>query len=105
MSNHSPGKGRFTFTAADSGDHKICFRTTNAPGHGGWLSGGLPAGGVKFTLDIAIGETSDIESSDRGTMTELSQKIRDLNARLEGIKREQVFQRVSSRFLWCTQGV
>lgn len=50
-------------------------------------------GQVKLTLDMAIGETSAIESTDKGKMTEISQKVRDLNGRLQDIRREQVFQR------------
>lgn len=50
---------------------------------------------MKLTLDMAIGETSAIESTDKGKMTEISQKVRDLNGRLQDIRREQVFQRVS----------
>lgn len=94
VSNHSPAKGRFTFTAADSGDHRICFKTENAPGHGGWLSGGLPAGGIRFSLDLAIGETSDLESADAGKVSELVGKVKNINDRLDGIRREQIFQRV-----------
>ena len=48
-----------------------------------------------MTLDMAIGETSTIESSDKGKISEIVQKVRDLNARLQDIRREQVFQRVS----------
>ena len=50
---------------------------------------------VKLTLDMAIGETSAIESTDKSKMSEISQKVRDLNGRLQDIRREQVFQRVS----------
>ena len=50
---------------------------------------------MKLTLDMAIGETSAIESTDKGKMSEISQKVRDLNGRLQDIRREQVFQRVS----------
>lgn len=49
---------------------------------------------MKLTLDLAIGETSAIESTDKGKLSEIAQKIRDLNARLQDIRREQVFQRV-----------
>lgn len=52
-----------------------------------------------MTLDMAIGETSTIESTDKGKMSEIAQKVRDLNARLQDIRREQVFQRVSRGFL------
>ena len=50
---------------------------------------------MKLTLDLAIGETSAIESTDKGKLSEIAQKIRDLNGRLQDIRREQVFQRVT----------
>ncbi|KAL2041150.1 hypothetical protein N7G274_006094 [Stereocaulon virgatum] len=83
--------GKFTFSAADAGDHRICFTPSGAGG--GWLTGGGAQGQVKLTLDMAIGETSAIESTDKGKMSEISQKVRDLNGRLQDIRREQVFQR------------
>lgn len=42
---------------------------------------------------MAIGDTSKIESSDKGKMEDVVQKVRDLNARLQDVRREQVFQR------------
>jgi p24 family protein alpha len=87
--------GRFTFSAADSGEHRLCFTPSSASIGGGWLSGGGSIPAVKFTLDMVIGETSKIEATDKGKMGELAQKVRDLNSRLQDIKREQVFQRVS----------
>ena len=86
--------GKFTFSAADAGEHRICFTPTGASS-GGWLSQGQGHGQVKLTLDLAIGETSAIESTYKGKLSEIAQKIRDLNARLQDIRREQVFQRVS----------
>lgn len=86
--------GKFTFSAADSGDHRICFHVLGA-GSGGWLSGGQNNGAVKLTLDLAIGETNAIKNADEGKVGELAQKVRDLNGRLMDIRREQVFQRVS----------
>ena len=58
---------------------------------------------MKLTLDMAIGETSAIESTDKGKMTEISQKVRDLNGRLQDIRREQIFQRVSVLCLMVCQ--
>jgi hypothetical protein len=61
------------------------------------LSGGAPSGergAIKFSLDLAIGETSNIDGVDKGKMDDIVQKVRDLNLRLQDIKREQVFQRV-----------
>ncbi|GAB7342162.1 hypothetical protein MBLNU457_g0421t1 [Dothideomycetes sp. NU457] len=89
----SATNGRFTFSAADSGEHRICFTPTNVPSAQGWLSHGMSTGNIKFELDMAIGETSKIESNDKDKMTDLVSKIKDLNARLQDIRREQVFQR------------
>jgi hypothetical protein len=52
-------------------------------------------GTVKFTLDMAIGETSNIESTDKGKINDIVQRVSDLNKRMQDVKREQVFQRVS----------
>ncbi|KAL8854685.1 MAG: hypothetical protein Q9221_000467 [Calogaya cf. arnoldii] len=84
--------GKFTFSAADSGEHKICF-LPSVPGGSAWLSGGQLSGAIRLTLDIAIGETSQIESTDKSKISEIVQKVKDLNGRLQDIRREQVFQR------------
>lgn len=94
VNTRGSSEGRFTFSAADSGDHRICF-TPSHVASGGWLSDGQAVGGIKLTLDLATGETSQIESSDKGKISDMVQKVRDLNARLLDIRREQVFQRVS----------
>jgi len=86
--------GRFTFSAAASGDHKICFTPSSTSGSSGWLSALQPQGGIKLTLDLAIGATSAIESTDKGKILDIVQKVKDLNGRLQDIRREQVFQRV-----------
>jgi len=85
--------GKFTFSAADSGDHRLCFTPTNVPATNGFLFSGSQVGGIKFELDMAIGETSQIESSDKDKMGEVVQKVRDINARLQDVRREQIFQR------------
>lgn len=51
-------------------------------------------GGIKLTLDLAIGETSAIESKDKGKIDDIVKRVKDLNGRLQDIRREQVFQRV-----------
>ncbi|GAM87299.1 hypothetical protein ANO11243_053210 [Dothideomycetidae sp. 11243] len=86
-------KGTFTFSAADSGEHRICFTPTGIHGSTGFFGGGHERGNVKLEVDIAIGETSKIESSDKEKIGDLVSKIKDLNARLQDIRREQVFQR------------
>ena len=97
VSQKGSSTGRFTFTAADAGDHKICFTPSHSTGSTGWFNG-QALGGVKLTLDLAIGETSAIESEDKGKIQDIAQKVRDLNGRLQDIRREQVFQRVSVIF-------
>jgi p24 family protein alpha len=98
VSQRGSSSGRFTFSAADAGEHRICFTPSSSSGRQGWLSVLHPNGGIKLSLDLAIGETSDIESSDKGKMADISQRVRDLNSRLQDIRREQVFQRVCVPF-------
>ena len=59
-------------------------------------------GSVKFTLDMAIGETSRIESTDKAHVQTLVEKVQDLNSRLQDVRREQIFQRVSHTRNCCT---
>lgn len=86
--------GRYTFTAHEAGDHKICFTPSSDSGKTGWLSTSNPNGGIKLTLDMTIGESSAIESSDKDKLQDIQSRIKDLNSRLHDIRREQVFQRV-----------
>lgn len=95
-------KGRWSFTAADSGLHKLCFTAeTDAPapdGSSGWLSHGARHP-VKMSVDMVVGESSKIESEDKSKMESISDRINNLNHRLQEIRREQVFQRVSTSFV------
>ena len=95
-------EGRFTFTAAEAGDHKICFAPSRAA-VGGLMAGGQVQGTIKMTLDLAIGETSKIERTDKSKMSDLVGRVGDLKARLSDIRREQVFQRVSLLPSFTTQ--
>ncbi|KAI1389490.1 emp24/gp25L/p24 family/GOLD-domain-containing protein [Hypoxylon trugodes] len=92
VSQKGSSSGRFTFTAADAGEHKICFTPSSSSGRPGWLSASQPNGGIRLTLDLAIG-SSEIESTDKNKLVDISQRVRDLNARLLDIRREQIFQR------------
>jgi hypothetical protein len=94
VSQKGETKGRFTFTAGDSGTHKLCFTSLNHVAHTGWLKGGQEVGGIKLTLDMVVGETSNIESTDKGKINDIVSKVKDLNGRLQDIRREQIFQRV-----------
>ncbi|KAJ5915141.1 membrane protein [Penicillium verhagenii] len=91
VSKREHHSGRFTFTAADAGQHKICFTAETDVQTSGWLSSSQ--GAVKISLDMAIGETSKIETEDKDKMKDIVQRVKDLNSRLHDIRREQVYQR------------
>ncbi|KAL9946440.1 hypothetical protein ACHAO5_003872 [Verticillium nonalfalfae] len=93
VSQRGAAAGKFTFSAADAGDHQLCFTPSSTSGRSGWLSQSSHNGGIRLTLDLAIGETSRIESADKDKLQDVATRIKDLNARLQDIRREQVFQR------------
>ncbi|KJZ79633.1 hypothetical protein HIM_01102 [Hirsutella minnesotensis 3608] len=93
VSQRGSSSGRFTFTAQEAGDHKICFTPSSNSGRASWLSVTNPNGGIKMKLDVVIGGTSQIPSSDKDKLQDIATRIKDLNARLNDIRREQVFQR------------
>ncbi|KAH0426161.1 emp24/gp25L/p24 family/GOLD [Colletotrichum camelliae] len=93
VSQRGSASGRFTFTAADAGDHMLCFTPSSTSGRAGWLSQHSHNGGIRLTLDLAIGESSEIESSDKSKLEDIATRVKDLNNRLSDIRREQVFQR------------
>ncbi|KAB5515250.1 emp24/gp25L/p24 family/GOLD-domain-containing protein [Coniochaeta sp. 2T2.1] len=93
VSQRGSSTSKFTFTASEAGDHKICFTPSSNSGRSSWLSSASPNGGVRLTLDLAIGESSAIESKDKDKLEDIVTRVRDLNSRLADIRREQVFQR------------
>ncbi|KAL2759048.1 hypothetical protein ACRALDRAFT_1055695 [Sodiomyces alcalophilus JCM 7366] len=93
VSQRGGASGKFTFSAADAGVHRLCFTPSSTSGRSGWLSKNNPNGGIRFHLDLTTGETSKIESRDKGKLQDIASRVRDLNARLQDIRREQVFQR------------
>ena len=96
-SRSSKNPSKFTFSAADSGLHRLCFNPSGPRTAPGWFSGGgADMGGIKLSLDLAIGATSKIESDDKGKIEGIVGKVKELNGRLMDIRREQVFQRVRS---------
>lgn len=91
VSKRDSHSGRFHFSAADPGQHRICF-TPETDASSGWLSNS--PGAVKVTVDLAIGETSKIEPEDKDKIKDIVQRVKDMNSRLHDIRREQVYQRV-----------
>lgn len=96
VNQRGSSSGKFTFSSSEAGDHKICFTPSSSSGRAGWLSTVHRNGGIKLNLDLVIGETNEIESTDKSKLQDITTRVKDLNARLNDIRREQVFQRVSS---------
>ncbi|KAJ8099052.1 emp24/gp25L/p24 family/GOLD-domain-containing protein [Lipomyces tetrasporus] len=89
VNQRGAANGKFTFTAADSGEHRICFQTN--VGGSGWFS----RQAVRVNLDIAVGETGMLSKDHTKSeqFATLVEKVQELNHRLADIKREQMFQR------------
>lgn len=80
-----PPEGQFTFSSHDAGDHSICLSTN----YTSWFS----STHVKLYLDIIVGAVRPDIEHDRSHVSELASKVRDLNQKLEDIRREQQYQR------------
>ncbi|KAJ3484889.1 hypothetical protein NLI96_g5330 [Meripilus lineatus] len=81
-----PNESRFTFTSHDSGDHSVCLSSNYGAT---WFSNTH----IRLYLDIVVGSTKADHEHDRSHVSELSAKLRDLNQKLEDIRREQQYQR------------
>jgi len=80
-----PSDGKFTFTSHEAGDHSICLSTN----YTSWFSNTH----LRLYLDIVVGSTKPNVDHDRSHVSELAAKVRDLNQKLEDIRREQQYQR------------
>ncbi|KIK60361.1 hypothetical protein GYMLUDRAFT_200467 [Collybiopsis luxurians FD-317 M1] len=80
-----PSDGKFTFTSHDAGDHSICLSTN----YTSWFS----STHIRLYLDITVGTTRADSEHDRTHVSEVAAKVRDLNQKLEDIRREQQYQR------------
>ncbi|KXS16081.1 hypothetical protein M427DRAFT_55987 [Gonapodya prolifera JEL478] len=100
--------GRFTFTATDSGDYNICFGSNSST----WFT----TSKVRLHIDITLGDSADSAASSQAkeSVSEIAMRIRDLNFRINNIRREQQYQRereaefrdtsesTNSRVVWYT---
>ncbi|KAH3672174.1 hypothetical protein WICMUC_004435 [Wickerhamomyces mucosus] len=77
--------GEFTFSAIDSGDHRICFQ----PQSGGWLAKVK----TKVNVDFEIGDNEKLDSKKKGKVQSLTEKVKILNNKILDIKREQKLMR------------
>ncbi|KIJ55566.1 hypothetical protein M422DRAFT_151654 [Sphaerobolus stellatus SS14] len=86
VKTRGPSEGRFTFTSHDAGDHSICLQTNYTAG---WFSNTH----IRLYLDFVVGSTKPDIEHDRSHVGQVASKIRDLNNKLEEVRREQQYQR------------
>lgn len=79
-----PFDGKFTFTAHEAGDHSICLAPAGASSSNTH---------IKLYIDVVVGSTRPNIDQDRSHVSNLASKIRDLNNKLDEIRREQQYQR------------
>ncbi|KAF9575988.1 emp24p/erv25p- protein, partial [Lunasporangiospora selenospora] len=77
--------GKFKFTSSESGTHAICIFSTAS----GWFDNSK----TRITLDLAIRDIGDDGDAPEGTLSELAMRVRDLNDRVDEIRREQAYLR------------
>jgi hypothetical protein len=87
VNTRGPPDGRFTFTSHDAGDHSICLSTSYSSS---WFG---PTAHIRLYFDVAVGSTKPNVDHDRSHVSVLSSRLRDLNIKLEDIRREQQYQR------------
>ncbi|KAG2180721.1 hypothetical protein INT44_003728 [Umbelopsis vinacea] len=98
--------GRFTFSSSDSGDHSICLSAVS----NAWFSSTR----TRLHLDMDIGDPTDNVQDHKETLSDLALRVRELNQRVQDIRREQSYQRereaefrdqselTNSRVVWWT---
>ena len=87
VNTRGPPEGRFTFTSHEAGDHTICLSSNYSSS---WFG---TAAHIRLHLDIAVGTTKANADHDRGHVSALASKVRELNIKIEDIRREQQYQR------------
>ncbi|SCU87402.1 LAMI_0D05952g1_1 [Lachancea mirantina] len=99
-------EGDFTFTALDTGEHKICIQ----PQASGWLAKVK----TKVDLEFEVGSDSKLDSKRKKTVQTLQNKIQVLSEKVEKIREEQTLVRereanfrnasesANSRAMWWT---
>lgn len=77
--------GEFTFSAIDSGDHRICLQ----PQSQGWLA----KISTKINVEFSLGDGEVLDSKRKGKVQSLSEKVKALNNKVLDIRREQTLMR------------
>ncbi|KAI0065609.1 hypothetical protein BV25DRAFT_1851095, partial [Artomyces pyxidatus] len=87
VSTRGPPDGRFTFTSHEAGDHAVCLSTNYSST---WFG---PTAHIRLYLDVVVGSLKPDAEHDRSHISEIASKIRELNIKLEEVRREQQYQR------------
>jgi len=87
VATRGPSEGHFTFTSHDAGDHSICLSTNYSSS---WFG---PTAHIRLHLDVVVGSTKPNLDHDRSHVSVLASRLRDLNIKIEDIRREQQYQR------------
>lgn len=87
VNTRGPPDGRFTFTSHDAGDHSICLSTSYPSS---WFG---PTAHIRLHFDLVVGQTRPNLDHDRTHVSVLAGRLRDLNIKIEDIRREQQYQR------------
>ncbi|ODV89789.1 hypothetical protein CANCADRAFT_143377 [Tortispora caseinolytica NRRL Y-17796] len=86
VNQKAANQGKFTFTTAETGEHRICFRPLVPTG---WFNKAR----IRMSLDIAAGDTSEIDTQRDDQTASLAQRVRQLTRKVQDVIREQAFQR------------
>ncbi|KAI1311935.1 emp24p/erv25p- protein [Mortierella claussenii] len=79
-------KGKFSFTSAESGEHGICLFASTS----GWFSSTK----IRVTFDMAISDILDGTETSDETLSDIAQRVRELNQKVNDISREQSYLRL-----------
>lgn len=79
VSQRSAPHGKFTFSALDSGEHRVCI----TPSH---LDHRVD---IRITFDVVQVGSEVIDSHKRDTVSLLTNQVKELNNKLHDIKKEQ----------------
>ena len=76
LNQKNPNSGDFTFTALESGEHRICLTPSYHDA----------AANIRIFVDFDIGHIHSLDSKRKDDVNSLKSRIQQLNGRLEGIK-------------------
>ncbi|KAG0661369.1 putative member of the p24 [Maudiozyma exigua] len=76
LNQKNPNSGDFSFTALESGEHRICLTPSY---HDSYAN-------IRIFVDFDIGHIHSLDSKRKDDVNSLKSRIQQLNSRLEGIK-------------------